>query len=299
MSEPLDLNLLIALDALLTHGSVTAAAERMNLSVPTMSRTLNKIREMIGDPILVRAGRVLVPTPRALALREGTREVVERARALLRSGEDFDLRTLERVFTIRADDGFISTFGPVLLRRMMEAAPLVQLRFNAQGQQDVESLREGLIDLDIGVIADIGPEIVRQALFRDRFVAAFRVGHPLEQVAQITPELFCRYQHVTVSRRGRTSGPIDDMLQALGLSRQVIAVAPTFAEALSIARETDLVVSVAERLTQTGRYGMRTRELPVATPPVLISQAWHPRFHADPANQAIRALVREACEMSI
>jgi DNA-binding transcriptional LysR family regulator len=297
MQPPLDLNLLIALDALLTEGSVTGAAERMNLSVPTMSRTLNKIREMIGDPILVRAGRVLVPTPRALALREGTREVVQQARSLLQSGEAFDLRQLTRTFTIRADDGFISTYGPILLRLMMESAPNVQLRFRAQGQQDVESLREGLIDLDVGVIADIGPEIVRQALFRDRFVAAFRVGHPLEQAETMTPERFCEYPHVTVSRRGRPSGPHDPMLHAMGLTRRVMVVAPTFAEALAIARETDLVACVAERLTQTARHGMRTRELPVATPPVLISQAWHPRFGADPANRALRGLLKQACEL--
>ncbi|KVE38439.1 LysR family transcriptional regulator [Burkholderia sp. TSV86] len=297
MQQPLDLNLLIALDALLTEGSVTGAAERMNLSVPTMSRTLNKIREMIGDPIFVRAGRVLVPTPRALALRKGTREIVQQARALLQDGEAFDLRQLTRTFTIRADDGFVSSFGPVLLMLMMEAAPNVQLRFKAQGQQDVESLREGLIDLDVGVIADIGPEIVRQALFRDRFVAAFRVGHPLEQAETITPELFCRYQHVTVSRRGRTTGPVDDMLHVLGYSRRVTVVTPTFAEALALARETDLVACVAERLTQTARHGMRTRELPVATPPVLISQAWHPRFGTDPANRALRGLLKQACEL--
>jgi len=299
MEQPIDLNLLIALDALLTEGSVTAAAERMNVSVPTMSRTLMRIRTMIGDPILVRAGRGLVPTPRAVALRKGTRDIVQQARALLCQDEDFDLRTHERTFTIRADDGFISSFGPVLLRRMMEAAPLVNLRFRAQGQQDVEALREGRIDLDVGVIADIGPEIVRQALFRDRFVAAFRVGHPLEAADTITPELFCQYQHVTVSRRGRTSGPVDDMLLAQGLARRVTVVAPTFTEALWIARETDLVATVAERLTQTARFGMRTRELPVATLPVVISQAWHPRVGSDPANRAIRALIKAACETSI
>ncbi|MBN3791055.1 LysR family transcriptional regulator [Burkholderia sp. Ac-20353] len=299
MEQPIDLNLLIALDALLTEGSVTAAAERMNMSVPTMSRTLMRIRKMIGDPILVRAGRGLAPTPRAVALRKGTSDIVQQARALLRQDEAFDLRTHERTFTIRADDGFVSSFGPLLLRRMMEAAPLVNLRFSAQGEQDVEALREGQIDLDVGVIADIGPEIVRQTLFRDRFVAAFRVGHPLEVAETITPELFCQYQHVTFSRRGRTSGPVDDMLLAQGLGRRVTVVAPTFAAALSIARETDLVATVAERLTQTARFGMRTRELPVATPPLVISQAWHPRVGADPAHRAIRTLVKAVCETSI
>ena len=297
--QPLDLNLLIALDTLLSEGSVTAAAERMNLSVPTMSRTLSRIREVVGDPIFVRAGRVLVPTPRAEAMRESAREVVQQARALLQPVEDFDFSTLERTFTIRADDGFVSTFGPVLLRLLNDVAPGVRVTFRAQGQQDVESLREGLIDLDIGVINDIGPEIVRQALFRDRFVAAFRVGHPLERAAVLTPEMFAKYRHITVSRRGRSSGPVDDALAEMGLSRKVVTVAPTFAEALSIARETDLLATVAERLTQTARQGMRTRELPLVTPFVPISQAWHPRLGVDPGHRALRALLKQACELAV
>jgi DNA-binding transcriptional LysR family regulator len=294
--KPLDLNLLIALDALMTEGSVTAAAERMNWSVPTMSRTLAKIRHMVGDPILVRAGRAMVPTPRAELLRDGARELVQRAQVLLRRDDGDNFGVLRRTFNIRADDGFVSSFGPALLRALMQVAPQAQLRFKEQGLQDAAPLREGLVDLDIGVIADIGPEIVRQSLLRDRFVAVFRIGHPLEQEAVLTPELFARYPHVTVSRRGRTSGPVDDQLAALGMSRRIVVVAKTFGEALAISRETDLVATVAERLTQTARHGMRTRALPVAAPLVLISQAWHPRYGDDPAHRMLRTLVKDACE---
>lgn len=296
--QTLDLNLLIALDALLTEGSVTGAAERMNQSVPTMSRTLARIRLVVGDPIFVRAGRVMVPTARAEQLRDGTRTLVAQAQALLQHGGEFDFQTLERSFTIRADDGFVSSFGPVLLRALMKAAPRVQIRFRSQGLQDVEALRAGLIDLDIGVINDIGPEIVRQTLFKDRFVAAYRLGHVLEQAPELTPQLFADCGHVTVSRRGRTSGPLDEALAERGLSRRVAAVAPTFAEALAIARETDLVATVAERLTQTARHGMRTRELPLETPLVTISQAWHPRCNADPGHRALRALLKQSCELA-
>ncbi|PRC94088.1 LysR family transcriptional regulator [Solimicrobium silvestre] len=297
--NPTDLNLLIALDALLTEGSVTGAAERLNISAPTMSRTLNRIREMVGDPIFVRAGRGLVPTPRAEALREGTRELIQKANILLRNDDGFDFHTLQRTFSIRADDGFITSFGPILLGLLADAAPDVQLRFRPQGLQDVDSLRDGKIDLDIGVIPDIGPEIIRQSLFQDRFVAVFRVGHPLDRIDVLTPQLFAQQRHITVSRRGRMSGPVDDALAALGLSRKVVAVAPTFTEALAIARETDLIATVAERSTQTVRYGMRTSELPVPTPIVSISQAWHPRFGSDPGHRALRALVRQCCQPGI
>lgn len=107
----MDLNLLVALDALLAEGSVTGAAERLQLSVPAMSRTLERIRRMMGDPLFVRAGRGLVPTPRAEALREPVRTLVAQARELLAQDAAFDLKTLRRVFTIRADDGAVSTPG--------------------------------------------------------------------------------------------------------------------------------------------------------------------------------------------
>jgi len=291
-----DLNLLTALDALLTEGSVTGAAERLNLSVPAMSRTLDRIRRMVDDPLFVRAGRGLVPTPRAEALRQGTREVVRQAQELLHRTEVFDFRSLRRTFTIRADDGAISSFGPQILRSLQELAPLVTIRFTAQGQQDIVALREGHVDLDIGVIDDLGPEIVRQTLFKDRFVAVFRTGHPLQSRAKLTPKLFVSYGHVTVSRRGLLSGPVDIELGKHGLSRRIQAVAPTFLEALAIARHTDLIASVADRLTQNTREGMAMRELPVKTLPLTLSQAWHPRFGADPGHQALRKLVHRVCQ---
>jgi DNA-binding transcriptional LysR family regulator len=294
--QSIDLNLLTALNVLLAEGSVTGAAERMNLSVPAMSRKLDRIRRMVNDPLFVRAGRGLVPTPRAEALRQGTREVVRQAQELLQRTEIFDFRSLRRTFTIRADDGAISSFAPQILRALQELAPLVTIRFTAQGQQDIVALREGHVDLDIGVIDDLGPEIVRQTLFKDRFVAVFRTGHPLKDRAKLTPKLFASYGHVTVSRRGLLSGPIDIELAKHGLSRRIQAVTPTLLEALAIARHTDLIASAADRLTQNAHEGMEIRDLPVKTPAVTLSQAWHPRFSADAGHQALRKLVHRVCQ---
>ena len=292
--HPIDFNLLVALDALLSTGSVTGAAERLNLSVPAMSRTLDRLRRMVGDPLFVRAGRGLVPTPRAEGLRQGTREVVRQASELLQKTEAFDLRTLRRTFTIRADDGSISSFGPQILRQLQKQAPLVTVRFTAQGQQDVQALREGHIDLDIGVIDDIGPEIVRQTLFKDRFVAVFRAGHPLKDRPKLSAKMYSSCAHVMVSRRGVLSGPIDVELGRQGLSRHIQAVCPTFADALAIARQTDLVASVPGQLTRATRHGMEVRALPIETPDLILSQAWHPRFSADPGHAALRRLVLRA-----
>lgn len=291
----MDMNLLVALDALLSEGSVTAAAERMDISVPAMSRTLNRIRHMVGDPLLVRAGRGLVPTPRAEAMREGVHEWVRQAHALLQQTETFDFATLERTFTVRADDGIVSRFGPALLKALQQEAPGVTVRFTAQGQQDVAALREGRIDLDMGVIPDMGPEVVRQALIQDRFIILFRNAHPLAQFPQLELKQFLAFKHVTMSRRGLLSGPLDEALARRGHSRRIAVVTASFSAALDIARDTDLLATLPDRLTETSRHGLSARELPVQTPINTLSQAWHPRFNADPGHRALRRLFHRIC----
>ncbi|AOA58921.1 LysR family transcriptional regulator [Acinetobacter larvae] len=294
--QSMDLNLLVALDALLAEGSVTGAAERLQLSVPAMSRTLDRIRKMIGDPLFVRAGRGLVPTPRAEQLREPVRLLVLQAQQLLVKEQDFDVHAMRRVFTIRADDGTVVLLAPLIIEKMSQLAPMSTVRFIAQGQQDVVALREGRIDLDIGVIQDLGPEIIRQSLFQDRFIAVFRSENPLTHKAQLIAEDFANAQHVTVSRRGILSGPIDVELAKQGLSRHIHAVTHSFAEALFIARATDLVASLPARLTSTMRQDMQWRTLPFDTPSMTISHAWHPRFNGDYAHKVLRKIVYEICQ---
>lgn len=175
----LDLNLLVALDVLLSEGSVVRAAERMHLSPPAMSRTLARIRHLLGDPILVRAGRGLVPTPRAEALRERLRLLIEDAQSLVRADPSLDLAALDRIFTIRANDGLVGAFGARMAASMLMVAPRVRLRFVPEGDEDVGALRDGRIDLDIGAMGGDGPELRVQTLFQDRFVGIVRSGHRL------------------------------------------------------------------------------------------------------------------------
>lgn len=289
---PLDMNLLVTLDALLSEGSVVGAAQRLNLSAPAMSRQLARIRHLLGDPVLVRAGRGLVPTPRAEALRERLRGLVAEAEALVR-GDEIDLLRLERTFVIRANDGFVGTFGAALASLAAQEAPLVRLRFAHQDKEDVEALREGRIDADVGVIGAMGPEIRLQALFHDRFVGVVRRGHPL--AGEVTPERFAAFPHVSVSRRGRFSGPIDVALAALGLKRFVAIAVANFNDALAIVRTSDHVAAVPARLTEPARAGLHSFDLPVKTDALAVSLAWHPRFDADPAHRWLRAALRTAC----
>lgn len=294
MSAP-DLNLLVTLDVLLREGSVARAAQRLRLSPSAMSRALARLRETMGDPLLVRAGRGLVPTPRALELRERVGQLVQDAGAVLRPAEQLDLKQLVRTFTLRTSEGFVESFGPGLIARLGAEAPGVRLRFVPKPDKDSASLRDGSVDLETGVVGRAtGPEVRAQALFHDRFIGVVRMGHPLSQ-GEITPSRYASGRHVLVSRRGLDQGPIDEALKPFGLERDIATIVGGFSTALALARASDLVASVPERHTATLRAGMHSFPLPVPAPEVTVSLLWHPRLDADPAHRWLRGCVRDAC----
>jgi len=290
-----DLNLLVTLDVLLTEGSVARAAQRLRLSPSAMSRALARLREATGDPLLVRAGRGLVPTPRALELRERVSQLVHEGEAVLRPATALKLEQLERTFTLRTSEGFVETFGPRLIARVGEEAPGVRLRFVPKPDKDSTPLREGIVDLETGVVGKaMGPELRAQALFRDRFIGVVRRGHPLGE-GEITLARYASGRHVGVSRRGEERGRIDAALQPLGLTREIATMVGGFSSALALARASDLIASVPERHTEGLRGGMLSFPLPVALPEITVSLFWHPRLQADPAHRWLRECVRDVC----
>lgn len=295
--DPTDLNLLPALDALLSEGSVTGAARRLGLSASAMSRTLARLRAATGDPLLVRAGRSLVPTPRAMELRDRVHALAREARDVLSPQQErLDLDALERTFTIRANEGFVGLFSASLVAAVTAAAPRARLRFAPKPAKEAGPLREGEIDLEIGVLGDFAPEVRTHLLFRDRFLGAVRAGHPLLS-EPMTPALYAAARHVVVSRRGRFTGPVDTALERLGLRRDIVAVVPGFADALRIARQSDLVALVPQSCfrDEALREGVASFDLPVATPEIAVSAMWHPRMDADPAHRWLRGIVISLC----
>lgn len=294
MSRP-DLNLLVTLDVLLAEGNVARAAKRLNLSPSAMSRALARLRDTTGDPLLVRAGRGLVPTPRALELRERVSQLVQDAEAVLRPAQLPDLSQLVHTFTLRSRDRFVDTFGAALIARVAVDAPGVRLRFVPKLDRESTLLRDGLVDLETGVVGTtMGPEVKVQALFRDRFIGVVRLDHPLAR-RRITPARYAAARHIHVSRRGFDKGPIDEALAPLGLTRDVATIVGEFSSAVAVARASDLVASVPERHTGNLRDGMYSFPLPVPVPDITVSLLWHPRAHADPAHRWLRECVREVC----
>jgi DNA-binding transcriptional LysR family regulator len=294
MSIP-DLNLLVVLDALLAEGSVARAARRLRLSPSAMSRALARLRETTGDPLLVRAGRGLVPTPRAIELGGRVSQLVQDGIAVLRPVENLNLKQLARTFTLRTSEGFAETFGPDLIARISDEAPGVRLYFVQKPDKDSSPLRDGIVDLETGVVEKAtAPELRVQALFRDRFIGAVRTGHPLSQ-GEITPSRYAAGKHIHVSRQGLDRGAIDEALKPLGLERDVATIVSGFSTALALARASDLIASVPERHTGNLRAGMHSFLLPVSTPEFTVSLLWHPRLDADPAHRWLRSHVRNVC----
>jgi DNA-binding transcriptional LysR family regulator len=306
-----DFNLLVTLDVLLAEGSVARAARRLRLSPSAMSRALARLRESTGDPLLVRAGRGLVPTPRALELRERVSQLVKDGDAVLRPAEKLNLKQLVRTFTLRTSEGFVENFGPDLIARVRQDAPAVLLCFVQKPNKDSAPLRDGTVDLETGVVEKTtAPEMRVQALFRDRFVGVVRTGHPLNQGkgkgksgeggkgskgSKVTAARYAAGEHISVSREGLMKGPIDEALALIGLERDIVTIVGGFSTALALARASDLIASVPQRHTGILRAGMHSFPIPVPTPEFTISLLWHPRMQADLAHRWLRGLVLDTC----
>ncbi|MDD0973060.1 LysR family transcriptional regulator [Pseudomonas fontis] len=293
-----DMNLLVALDALLDEGSVVGAARRMNLSPAAMSRTLTRIRQAVGDPILVRAGRGLVPTPKAIALRSQVRQVVEQANQLFTANDDLDLTTLERTFNVRANDVFITPYCPPLFEAMRQQAPRTVLRLMPEAEDDEDdALRDGRLDLYVGATRDLGPEIKVQGLFSTSFVCLARNDHPIFD-DEITPERFASFEQISVSRRGRARGPIDDALAAQALQRRVALITPSVHCAMFALLDGSLLLPLPEHMQScVARLGLplRSFRIPFALEPVKVMQAWHARVDNDPAHRWLRQILKACC----
>ena len=295
---PIDLNLLAALDVLLAEGSVTAAAKRLGLSPSATSRTLSRLRTATGDPLLVQAGRSLVLTPYAEQLAGRVHVLAQEARAVLTPvAGRIDPQSFERTFTIRANEGFVALFAPAIVAGIVEAAPGVHLRFAPKPDKEATPLRDGTVDLEVGTAGGSAPEVRSQLVFRDSFIGAARLHHPL-LTEPVTPQRYAACSHVVASRRGVSKGPVDDALDQLDLRREVIVIVPSFLDALNIARASELIALVPRSCLRTGgaeARGLQEFDLPVPTPELAISAMWHPRLDADPGHRWFRQKVVTIC----
>jgi DNA-binding transcriptional LysR family regulator len=254
--ESSDLGLLVSLDALLQEGSVTGAARRVGLSTPAMSHALARIRERLGDPILVRSGRGMLLTPRALALKAQVHDVVAEARRALEPERPFVPSELSRTFVVHVTDYVLTVLGATVDRILRDEAPQVCVRFVPNTPDDPASLRDQGSDLAVGIYGDLPLEMRNQKLLTDRFVAVVRKGHPAVG-ERLTLQQFVGLAHLQVAPRGKPGGYLDDMLRERGLTRRVARAVPYFVTALQLVAQTDYVLTISERIAK--RYASVAR----------------------------------------
>lgn len=294
--DPSDLALLATLDALLQEASVTNAARRVGLSTPAMSHALARIRERLNDPLLVRAGRHMVLTPRAEALRPKVRSVVAEAERALAPEQPFSARELDRSFVVHATDYVLTVLGVELSRITEAEAPKLALRFVPNSPEDAAALRSGAADLAVGIYAELPPELRMRQLLTDRHVCVVRTGHSAVR-ERLSLRQYVSLPHVQVAPRGQPGGYLDDMLADLGLQRQVVRAVPFFLAALLLTSQTDYILTIPERIARVvaPQFGLRLLEPPLALRPYALKLVWHPRLDSDAGHEWLReALLRAA-----
>jgi DNA-binding transcriptional LysR family regulator len=288
----LDLNLLIALDALLTEGGVAAAARRLGLSQPALSHALRRLRDATGDALLVRVGPRMELTPRARRLRDPVRSVLRDAGALF-AEDAFDPATSRRRFTVMMPDLVVSILMPPLVRRLEMEAPLIRLEVTPwRGEQLFDPGFARSVDLVATYIGDVLPGFRRQVLYRDTDVLAVRRGRA-QPDALSSLKGFTAARHVAIIGRGERADPVDAWLGSHGVQRDTALIAPSYLQALQIAAETDLVAFVPSRLAAAlaDRLGLALLRPPL-DPGIDEQFLFHPtRLDADPASIWLRGLV--------
>lgn len=295
--ESRDLGLLLALDALLQESNVTLAGRRLGLSAPAASHALARIRERLQDPILVRAGRGMVLTPRAEQLRPKVRSLVEEASGVLEAATPFSPKGLARTFTIYTTDHVLLVLGPVVDRILRAEAPQVTLRYLPSVVDDWIPLRDGAADLSVCILGHFPQEFRTRRLFTDRFVCAVRQGHP-RVGKKLTLDEYLALEHVVVAPLGRPSR-VDELLEARGQRRRIRQVVPYFLAGLHAASTTDCVLTVSDRAARALAETLRLRLLPPPLPldAYPLHLLWHPRLENEPANRWLRdVFVRAAAE---
>lgn len=291
-----DLNLLVAFDALMEERSVTRAASRLSLSQPGMSNTLARLRKLFGDPLLVRQGLTLVPTPRADALRQPVRDALAIIAAALDQRTGFNPAADRATWTVSCSDySLLMLIGP-LVRRLAATAPGVTIRVLPRAPDPVRLLRDGAADLLIEP-AEIMPEaqLASRRLFADRWLCCVWADNSAVG-DRMTLDTYLRLGHLVYSMgRGQPASIVDQHLERSRMPRRIEFTVESFLLAPFLLEGTDLVTVVPERAVPHLRRtaAIRVLEPPVTLPAITEMLWWHPRHTANPAHAWIRAHIAE------
>ena len=293
----LNLNALVALDALLSERNVTRAARRVGITQPAMSQSLARLRELFGDPLLVRKGRSMVLTPRAEAMLAPLSDALLSVERALQLGMGFDAATSTRIFKIALTDLSVTMVLPSVLRFIGEQAPGIRLQAEPLSSGRLhDKLSSGEVDLVIAVYLSSAEGLRTETLLVDDYVCLVRRGHPLSRRKRVRIEDYQEHGHLAYTPVGFVPPPMSEAVPGVASASGIRVSVPYLLALPDVVRRTDLVATVPRQLLRApiDFDGLATLEAPGELPPVVHSQWWHPRFDSDPAHQWLRERVREA-----
>ena len=284
-----DLNLLVALDALLAERSVSRAAVRLHLSQPAASALLARLRELFGDPLLLRSARGMLPTPRALDLIGPVRQVLDEIDAIVQTRAAFSPASAVHTFTLSASDYVEFALLPTLVDYLERQAPRVRLAVRPLDLETVaKQMESGEVDLCITGLQNAPAGLHQQPLYTERMVSVVRRRHP-GVGARLTLDKFCSLEHILVSVHGSGfSARIDDALAKLGRKRHARLAVPHFLLVPEIVARSDMISALPERLARGYANKLRMFELPLAIEGFTVGQIWHERNQREPAQLWLR-----------
>jgi len=290
----LDANLLVALDALLQEANVTRAAARVGVTQSAMSQTLGRLRAQFDDPILVKSGRRMVPSPFAERIQARLRRAVSELEAVVQERPEFDPETASNRFVIAMVDYLALVLLPPLREAVGEHAPGVDLAVHALDAGSIASrLEEGIVHLYVGVHGQTERALASQPLFDDPFTLVVRAGHPLCE-AEVTLAAYASASHIHVSPRREQGSIVNRALKDAGHMRRVAVEVPYFALVPPLLTGSDLVATVPRSIAQKWEHDdeLLTLRPPIALPTLEVCMAWHPTFSSDPALVWLRDIVQ-------
>jgi len=296
-SKKVDLNLLVALDALLADRNVTRAARRLGLSQPALSAQLARLRDLFGDPLFLPAQRGLTPTARAIELETPVRQVLDQVRDVLARGRGFDPASADLTVVIACSDYVQVAVISRLALDLRVTAPRVRIAIrqidgNLLGQQ----MEAGMVDLAAMTPSTAPPVLRTRQLFHERYVTIARRGHPVVK-GGLTLDDFVALDHVVVSPRGGGfAGPVDTALGKLGRKRRIAVSTASFLFVPELVCTSDLIATVPERLVRERAERLQVLEPPLPVEGFAIGLVWHERTHRHPAHRWVRERVRTLCE---
>ncbi len=296
----IDLNLLLALDRLLHRGNVTLAARDMGITQPAMSRTLQRLRANLGDPLLVRVGRGVVPTDRARALVEPVADALRSIQRVFEPPDPFTPAVARGEFVIALGDEAQVAFADAIVRAIWAVSPGVDVRVRPLGYSSLDEGRSGVLDLAItpdlsALPASVHPpdlsDFVVKPLYVRRFVVVSSSRHPRRNIGL---DDYVAARHVIIGQDGAGRAFVDDLLEARGLHRRVAATVTSFPSAGALVAATDLLATLPEEVVHASAGALVVSRPPIDLPDLTMLGVWHPRRTRDPRHRFFRELVMHA-----